>query len=60
VVPEYAQAARRYLGEGAADDFLAEVDRPGTRMHRIAVRPAWVGVLDFRTRLPGVLGGVRD
>jgi hypothetical protein len=24
------------------------------------VRPAWVGVLDFRTRLPGVLGGVRD
>jgi hypothetical protein len=58
VVPEYAQAARRYLGEGAADDFLAQVDRPGAKMHRIAVRPGWVGVLDFQTRLPAPLGGV--
>ena len=28
-------------------------DDPSTRMARIAVRPAWVGVLDFETRLPG-------
>jgi hypothetical protein len=27
-------------------------------MARIAVRPAWVGVLDFETRLPSALGGV--
>ena len=32
---------------------VAEVDRPGTRMARIAVRPEWVGVLDFTTRFPG-------
>jgi len=59
VVPEYAEAARRYLGEGPADDFLAQIDRPGAKMHRIAVRPKWVGVLDFQTRLPAPLGGIR-
>ena len=59
VVPEYAQAARRYLGEEAGAGFLAQLD-PATRMHRIAVRPSWVGVLDFKTRLPRVLGGIQD
>jgi hypothetical protein len=27
-------------------------------MARIAVRPAWVGLIDFQTRLPDVQGGV--
>jgi hypothetical protein len=27
-------------------------------MARIAVRPSWVGVLDFQGRLPRALGGV--
>jgi hypothetical protein len=31
---------------------------PGTRMARIAVRPTWVGVIDFESRLPSALGGV--
>jgi len=26
-------------------------------MMRIAVKPAWVGVLDFQQRLPDVMGG---
>jgi hypothetical protein len=60
IVPEYAQAARRYLGEEGATAFLAQIDRPGMRMHRIALRPSWVGVLDFKTRLPRVLGGIQD
>jgi hypothetical protein len=51
VVPEYALAARRYLGE-AATAYLAYIDQPGTRMARIAVRPTWVGLLDFQTRVP--------
>jgi PPOX class probable F420-dependent enzyme len=59
VVPEYAQAARRYLGDEGAAGFLAQLG-PDVRMHRIAVRPAWVAVLDFKTRLPRVLGGVQD
>src|SRR4051812_2644703 len=59
VVPEYAEAARRYLGEEGAAGFLGQVDRPGTEMHRIAVRPTWAAVLDFQTRFPGVLGGIQ-
>ena len=58
IVPEYALAAHRYLGEEGATTYLAQIDHPGTRMARIAVRPTWVGVLDFKTRLPSALGGV--
>src|SRR5205823_112999 len=59
VPPEYALAARRYMGEEAAAGYLAQIDQPGTRMARIAVRPTWVAVLDFQTRLPEGLGGAR-
>jgi uncharacterized protein YndB with AHSA1/START domain len=58
VVPEYALAARRYMGEEAAGSYLAHIDQPVTRMARVAVRPTWVGVIDFQTRLPSGLGGV--
>ena len=53
IAPEYAASARKYLGEGPAEAYLTGIDVPGTRMARIAVRPEWVGVLDFETRLPG-------
>src|SRR5919201_3550925 len=52
IPPEYASAARRYLGEDAAGEYLSGIDRPGTRMARIDLHPAWVGVHDFRARLP--------
>jgi hypothetical protein len=52
---EYASAARRYLGEDAGAQYLAQIDQPGTRMTRIALRPTWVGVLDFQTRLPEIM-----
>jgi hypothetical protein len=58
VAPEYALAAHRYLGADAAVPYLASLDHPSTRMARIVVRPSWVGVLDFQTRLPSPLGGV--
>jgi hypothetical protein len=54
----YASAARRYLGEDAARAYLAQIDQPGTRMASIDPHPAWVGVLDFQSRLPSVLGGI--
>jgi len=57
VAPEYRLAARRYLGEEAAASYLAQIDQPVTKMTRIAVKPAWVGVLDFQQRLPNVMGG---
>jgi hypothetical protein len=58
VAPEYALAAPRYMGAEAAASYLAMIDQPGTRMARIAVRPSWVGLVDFQTRLPSTLGGV--
>lgn len=53
IVAEYALAQRRYAGEEQGAANVAAVDRPGITMVRIAVRPAWVGVLDFVTRFPG-------
>lgn len=55
---EYASAARRYLGEEAAREYLDQIAQPGTRMVRIDIHPSWVGVLDFQTRLPSALGGI--
>ena len=58
VADEYRLSARRYLGEEAAGQFLAQFDGVPVGMARIAVRPEWVGLLDFDERLPGPLGGV--
>jgi hypothetical protein len=58
IAPEYAEAARRFLGSEQATPYLAQIDQPGTRMARIAVRPTWVGLMDFQTRMPSALGGV--
>jgi hypothetical protein len=58
VPPEYALAARRYLGEEAVRHYLAGIDRPGTRMACIDLWPEWVGLHDFRSRLPSALGGI--
>jgi hypothetical protein len=59
VAAEYAEAAHRFLGSEQATGYLTQIDQPGTRMARIAVRPAWVALMDFQTRMPSALGGVR-
>jgi hypothetical protein len=59
VDPGYAQAALRYMGEEVAKPYLAMLDDPSTRMARIAVRPSWVGLVDFEARPPSALGGVQ-
>ena len=59
VAAEYAEAARRFLGTEQAADYLAQIDQPGTRMARIAVRPTWVALMDFQSRMPSALGGVQ-
>jgi hypothetical protein len=38
--------------------MLASMGQPRTVQARIVVRPTWVGLLDFATRLPSPLGGV--
>jgi hypothetical protein len=59
VPSEYAEAAHRFLGPEQATGYLAQIDQPGTRMARIAVRPAWVSLMDFQSRMPSALGGVQ-
>ena len=58
VPTEYASAAVRYLGDEPGRAYLAQIDQPGTRMACIDLRPQWVGLLDFQSRLPSALGGV--
>jgi PPOX class probable F420-dependent enzyme len=57
LVPEYVLAHHRYYGPEQGARNIAEADRPGVRMARIAVRPTWVGLLDFQTRLPAPMAG---
>jgi len=58
LAPEYAEATRRYLGPEAAAGALAQLDQPGTVQARIALRPTWVGLLDFSERMPSAQGGI--
>ena len=59
IAAEYADAAHRFLGSDEATGYLTQIDHPGTRMARIAVRPTWVALMDFETRMPSALGGVQ-
>lgn len=59
LAPEYVEAASRYLGEEGAAGLVEAMDKPGTRQARIAVKPDWVGLVDFQTRLPSVQGGIQ-
>jgi len=55
VVPEYALAARRYFGEEQSTAWVDQMGSLVTEMARIAIRPEWVGFLDFETRFPSAL-----
>jgi hypothetical protein len=57
MLPEQAQAARRFLGEEGGRGYVAQAEHPKTRMARISLRPTWAGVLDFQNRLPGIVAG---
>jgi hypothetical protein len=53
VVPEYALAAKRYLGDEQGTAWVSTVqDLPSVR---IAVTPQWVGLIDFEERMPSAL-----
>jgi hypothetical protein len=54
VVPEYAAAARRYLGEEGGAAWIAQLPTD-MRMWRISVSPEEVRILDFVTRFPSAL-----
>jgi hypothetical protein len=52
LLPDYAAAHRKVMGDEVSGPYLAAIDKPGLRMTRIALRPTWVGVLDFQHRFP--------
>jgi hypothetical protein len=56
---EYRLSAEHYLGAETAQQYLGQFDGVAVSMARIAVRPVWVGLIDFGERLPGPLGGVQ-
>ena len=51
--PEMAAAATRYMGPEAGRTWMEQAARLSPQTVRIGVRPTWVDVLDFETRLPG-------
>jgi Pyridoxamine 5'-phosphate oxidase len=53
IVGEYELMMRRGMPADVADGYFDQFRADGATMHRIAVRPTWVGVLDFETRFPG-------
>ena len=55
IVPEYALAAQRYFGEAQGRAWVEQVRPLFPSMARIAVRPEWVGVLDFEARFPSAI-----
>lgn len=55
VPDEYAETARRYFGEEQGHAWVKQVGELCPRMARIAIRPTWVGLLDFEGRLPGAI-----
>jgi hypothetical protein len=55
VVPEYTLAARRYLGEAQGAGWAAQAAKMFPGMTRIAIKPAWVGVVDFEQRFSSAI-----
>jgi len=55
MVPEQAEAAHRFLGEEGGRQYVEGAAHPDTKMARIALRPTWVGVLDFQNRVPEII-----
>jgi anti-sigma factor RsiW len=53
VSPEYAAAATRYFGEEQGQAWIAQLR--GQPMACVAIRPNWVGILDFQSRFPSAL-----
>jgi hypothetical protein len=55
LAPEYVAMIRRTMSEEDGQALLAGAARLYPRMTRIFIRPDWVGLLDFETRLPSAV-----
>jgi PPOX class probable F420-dependent enzyme len=52
---EYVASAHRYMGEEQGEAWVATVNQMSPQSARIAIRPEWVGILDFETRWPSAI-----
>lgn len=55
IIPEYAAAAERYFGTDQGKAWVQQLSSMSPLMARIAIKPEWVGLLDFQTRFPSAL-----
>jgi PPOX class probable F420-dependent enzyme len=55
VAPEYEASAARYFDEEQGKAWVEQVKQMTTEMGRVAIKPEWVGILDFETRFPSAL-----
>ncbi len=51
----YIAAAHKYFGQEQGDAWLAQAGGLGLQFARIALRPEWVGLIDFEQRFPNAL-----
>ena len=58
VLSEMEEAAGRYLGPESGAGWVSGMKAQVEQMARISVRPTWVGLLDFVTRMPAAMGGI--
>jgi PPOX class probable F420-dependent enzyme len=55
VPEEYEKAASRYMGAEAGEGWVQTINKMSPKAARIAVRPEWVGIIDFETRFPSAI-----
>lgn len=55
IIPEYRAYCIRYMGTEGGEAWLRQVSQLIQNMVRIAIRPEWVGILDFEKRLPSAV-----
>jgi PPOX class probable F420-dependent enzyme len=55
IVPEYALAAERYFTPEEGRAWVRQLSGMMSDMVRIAIKPEWVGVLDYQERFPSAL-----
>ncbi|MHB8627993.1 MAG: pyridoxamine 5'-phosphate oxidase family protein [Aggregatilineales bacterium] len=55
IVPEYALMSKRVMGPEGGAAWLKQIEPMSPKMARIAIRPEWVGILDFEHRFPSAI-----
>jgi hypothetical protein len=55
IIPEYAAYCKRYMGEEGGNAWVQQLTPIAPKMARIAIKPEWVGIMDFEKRFPNNL-----